>query len=1008
MDTGLFKNPPNEFREVPLWSWNDDLDPDELRRQIALMDEGGWGGFFMHVRVGLETSYLGPKFMECVRACVEEAHARGMYAWIYDEDRWPSGFAGGLTVAPEPDHRMQYMLCKVDNRLALVSERLITFSAKEVDGMLGDFCRNDSPNLASDQDRLVQFFPQPMPLGIPWFNDYAYLALLNPDAVRAFLESTYELYAEEVGDYFGGTVPGIFTDEPSILYGGGSFLGLPAVPWTADLGAYFQERNGYDLLAHLPSLFFDVGEYHRVRYDYWRAVTERFVESFTKQIYDWCEDHNLAFTGHFMAEDTLLGQIQWIGAAMPHYPYQHIPGIDKLHRWVNEGAGTVLTFKQLDSAVCQLGKPRAFCENYGCAGQDFAHAGRKWIGDWSYVLGVNFNDPHIPLYSMRGERKRDCPQALSYQQPWWPDHRLIADYMGRLSYALSQGQRVVDVLVLHPMGSAWSQYRPGATFALDELDRPLNDLGLALMRAQRDFHFADELLIEPGAPCEAQVVLEGNCARLRVGKMRYAVVIVPPSVTWTMNTVRLLREFAAAGGAVLAMEPRPTMVDCKLTEEPVLPGTTRLVSIEGLPSVLDEVFPFDVLVPGHPDIWAHHRRDGDCHTYFLANTDVDAGAVATVFLRGTGRLEVWDLTTGEVRTVVSNASDGVTQVTLRFAPAGSHLLALREDASPVEHDPAPERILGEVPLAEYWDLALGGPNALTVDTAQYRVGGSHVWSEPLHILDAHAAVIKAGDGAPFALRFLFSADCQVQPPVYLVVERPERFSITLNGQPVENTDRGWWRDISFRKVEISDAIRAGQNELVLSGTFRRDTELESVYVIGDFGVSASRLREENRLTGQVFDRYSPQFLLTSAPQSVRAGGNQGGCEIDLTSQGMPFLAETALLRQSVDVAQPFRRAELELYDVHAAVVRVRVNHHDAGAIAWPPHVIDVTEVVRAGANLVEVELVGTLRNLLGPHHLNGGDLSKTVPETFRDKSRWTDDYMLVPFGIGRAVLRLYG
>jgi hypothetical protein len=48
--------------------------------------------------------------------------------------------------------------------------------------------------------------------------------------------------------------------------------------------------------------------------------------------------------------------------------------------------------------------------------------------------------------------------------------------------------------------------------------------------------------------------------------------------------------------------------------------------------------------------------------------------------------------------------------------------------------------------------------------------------------------------------------------------------------------------------------------------------------------------------------------------------------------------------------------------------------------------------------MIEIELVGTLRNLLGPHHLAGGDPSRTNPEEFRDKTRWTDDYILTPFG----------
>ena len=89
------------WRPAPFWSWNDDLDQKELARQIREMADKGWGGFFMHSRVGLVTGYLSPQWMDLVRACVEEAKATGTEAWLYDEDKWPSGFAGGMV--PEAD-----------------------------------------------------------------------------------------------------------------------------------------------------------------------------------------------------------------------------------------------------------------------------------------------------------------------------------------------------------------------------------------------------------------------------------------------------------------------------------------------------------------------------------------------------------------------------------------------------------------------------------------------------------------------------------------------------------------------------------------------------------------------------------------------------------------------------------------------------------------------------------------------------------------------------------------
>jgi hypothetical protein len=106
-----FSAPGSWFRGQPFWAWNGDLEPEELRRQIRLMKRMGLGGFFMHSRVGLATPYLRERWFACIRACIEEARKLDMLAWLYDEDRWPSGAAGGL-VTRDPRYRRRSLLMK--------------------------------------------------------------------------------------------------------------------------------------------------------------------------------------------------------------------------------------------------------------------------------------------------------------------------------------------------------------------------------------------------------------------------------------------------------------------------------------------------------------------------------------------------------------------------------------------------------------------------------------------------------------------------------------------------------------------------------------------------------------------------------------------------------------------------------------------------------------------------------------------------------------------------------
>lgn len=109
-DAKQFSDPGKEYRATPLWSWNNKLETDMLLEQIDHLDAMGFGGFHMHTRVGLDTEYLGPEFMDMVRSCTEYAKRKGMKAWLYDEDRWPSGFAGGKVTAENESFRCRHIL----------------------------------------------------------------------------------------------------------------------------------------------------------------------------------------------------------------------------------------------------------------------------------------------------------------------------------------------------------------------------------------------------------------------------------------------------------------------------------------------------------------------------------------------------------------------------------------------------------------------------------------------------------------------------------------------------------------------------------------------------------------------------------------------------------------------------------------------------------------------------------------------------------------------------------
>ena len=379
-----FQNPEARFRSFPFWSWNARMEPEEVREQIRGMKKAGMGGFFMHSRNGLETPYMEEEWMECVKVAVETAADLGMYAWLYDEDRWPSGTAGGKVPALGEEFRCKGLTLEIrepEEYSALLQEGGLTalYAGIFQDMEISEFRRlfADEPEELLPGERILAVRLEVSGTS-GWFNGQTPPDQLNPDCVRKFLELTHEKYREAVGAQFGKAVPGIFTDEPSLADTHTSFAPNRGwIPWTDGFGEYFRERRGYDFLDVLPWQYFNGKRSAKTRHDYWHTIAERFSEKYSETIHDWCRANGIAYTGHFLQEDKIGLCTRVNGAIMPHYALQDIPGIDIL----TESTKEYLTVKQCASVAHQFGKERVLTETYGCTGWDFTLEGQKWVGD---------------------------------------------------------------------------------------------------------------------------------------------------------------------------------------------------------------------------------------------------------------------------------------------------------------------------------------------------------------------------------------------------------------------------------------------------------------------------------------------------------------------------------------------------------------------------------------------------------------------------------------------------
>lgn len=975
MDKKIFKNPSATFRPAPFWSWNGDLQKKELKRQVNEMKEKGWGGFFMHSRVGLITPYLSKEWHELIRACAKEAGKTNTFAWLYDEDKWPSGYAGGLVPEESPDFRMK-ALAQVPKGEA-DPKTMTVLRSVEVEGRSIDFCRYHSP------------------LGSPNFNGASYIDTLNPKAVKRFLEITVDGYQKEVGEFFGKEIPGIFTDEPCYLFHERELA--RSLPWTDALPDFFKSIKGYSIVGHLESLFYKVGDWRKIRYDYFDVNLKLFIESFSKQYHAKCKNAGLIFTGHFMAEDTLEEQTRWIGAAMPHYEHMDWPGIDKLSRHTEQA----VTVKQVSSVADQLGKERTFCEVFGCTGHQFHFQGRRWIHNWEAALGINFVNHHLSLYTMAGERKRDYPPNFFYQQPYWPYENGISDYLGRVNYLLTQGKREVEILILHPIASAWAEYDVIGYFyqlgTKSKWSAAFNDLSLELLSHRLDFHYGDETIMENHASVRNNKFVVGNAD--------YQIIVIPPSLTWSQGTYDKLKAFYKAGGQIIFTGILPSYVEMRKTidvkkEFPKAffvskPSevTERIKLIKNnVVSVLDLDTGTNASM-----VYMHERiLDDGSKILFLTNTSEVKPVNAEISFAFEGSVEQFDLDHGEIITIPSNLEEGITK-THFYLEAGS-ALALRLDPYGRINNSNPKRIEFEEERITDWKCKALDKNVLRIEAATLILGGK-VIGENAPLLKLWQPFYEAIDGTPFEAEYQFNVNSKPKGKIEVVIEYAENLEkIEINGEKIKSSKKTWL-DIHFNAIDITKYVKKGVNLIRLAGKkinniigagFHRrvleeelpyhTTELENIYIIGDFLVS---------------DFGREEFCIESKPKSHSPDVR------NLTIEGYPFYAGRFKLSTSFK-ANSKKSVILEFSDVCGACLDVYVNGKNAEVLYWAPWKIDVSKLVKKGKNKIEVILPTDLLNLMGPNQEPIGLPTRVGPPTYRAANTWAPKLFLQRIGIGAA------
>lgn len=651
---------------MPFWAWNGAVSRELLQEQLPCFMRMGMGGFVIHSRTGLKTPFLGDEYMEAVRLCADYAARQEMRVWLYDEDRWPSGYGGGL-VTQKQAYRPKYLaICRWKR------EEIPAHPLPSEQGRLDLVPKGDGILRAVLQKDGQAYYVYEETMGnASWFNGQAYVDTMNPKAVDCFLHMVYETCERQLRGQFGTAITAMFTDEPQVSYK--RVCRKQQVQENGWLAVFpYSEALGDALWTQLPLIFWGGMELkaRKARYWYHKTLAEQFTKTYCKKVGEWCRRHEIGLTGHLRGEKTLQSQTASLGEAMINYKEFSIPGVDIL---CNQREYT--TVKQVQSVARQMEKEGVSSEMYGVTGWEFDFLGHKRQGEWQAVLGITHRVHHLAWMSMEGEAKRDFPASLFYQLPWYEQYWRLEAYFRRIGIVLRQGKPVVRLLVIHPIESFWMLYGDdGLKQEQEQMEWEFERLAEWLLTGFLDFDYLSEALLGDG------LFNQGR----RVGAMEYQAILIPPVYSLRPSTLDFLDAFQQAGGTVWTMGDRQKQDGASAFWKRAIsldlgsPWRPELLW-DALKSYRDVEILDDQGRVSHRFLY-QLREDAGNRWLFVVWHDTESSLGTNrwrVRVKGSFQVERWDGMSGATEALLCRWDCGWTQVSVELYPEDSLILRFR-------------------------------------------------------------------------------------------------------------------------------------------------------------------------------------------------------------------------------------------------------------------------------------------------------------------------------------------
>ena len=490
---------------------------------LTIFKDLGLGGIVCNVSFDryLQSEDHWNTLAQAVKSCSQ----LGLRVWIYDEDGYPSGSAGGLVLKENPDH--------------------------------------EALSLTYDPTRPEPFALRPAYEHTHASNNYGaarrYPNLIDDKAVKSFVDITHQAYRQRLSEYFGNTIEAFFTDEPSLIAVNIGALPesvrksvrvvdpldetlapLASVPWAPDLPQLYQQRYGEDIIASRRSLFQGNKEQdRRVRRQFWALISDMVAQRYFGRLQEWAAEYNVASSGHALWEEMPLHHVPLYGNALKALLRMDVPGLDML--------------SSDPQAVIYSGWITAILP----ASAALFNGGRKVMTEVSDFSQIMDNGKAVSLEHMQATAAWQAALGVTeftlyydYRKRSAEDYRSYCNYVGRLNAVLRDARPTCHILLYYPIYDLWSEYLPipGKLTVESQSDRAqmlvssFMELGQQMVRRQVAFALADHELLSRADVRGSQLDVRGH---------RFGALVLPAGAMLPETAMEKIEQFRSNGGVVI-------------------------------------------------------------------------------------------------------------------------------------------------------------------------------------------------------------------------------------------------------------------------------------------------------------------------------------------------------------------------------------------------------------------------------------------------------------------------